>query len=229
MCGIFGSSDYKRFLKLYNKNKDRGSFSFGSVFIDSKLHALIKSPGTFKFDKNLCITIPGSKTKKNLSSFEYYLGHTQAPTSSQRKYTHETTHPFYCNNWFVAHNGVLSNHKQIRSIIKNSKYVNEVDSSLIPALIYKQAKNSKNEVGAICSALSALKGTFGLWIYNAKTHGIYLARAGSTLYANFLTNDFSSTAAPNFKELQEGVLYYLTKEGITSVGEFQTNSPFFTS
>jgi len=228
MCGIFGSSDYKRFIKLYSKNRDRGSFSFGSVFIEPKLHALIKAPGEFKFTRNLCISIPGTKNKRDLSSFEYFLGHTQAPTSSQRKYTHDTTHPFYCNNWFVAHNGVISNHKQLRSVVKGVKGVNEVDSSIIPALIYKQTRKTKNEVNAICSVLSAIKGTFGVWIYNAKTHDIYLSRSGSTLYANFLTNDFSSTAAPNFKLLDEGVLYLLTKEGITSVGEFKTNSPFFT-
>lgn len=229
MCGIFGSTDYKRYAKLYLKNRERGAFAYGGLFIDYKMHALIKSPGTFNFNKNLVISVPNNKTKKNLSSFDYYLGHTQAPTSSVRKYTHQTTHPFYHKNWFVAHNGVLSNANTIKKGLKGYKTINDVDTSIIPALIYSYSKTSKNEVSTICNALSQLKGTFGLWIYNSKNHNIYLARSGSTLYANFLTNEFTSTKLPKFEQLKEGVLYLLTKEGITSVGEFKISSPFFTN
>jgi len=73
-----------------------------------------------------------------------------------------------------------------------------------------------------------LKGTFGLWIFDQKGTNIYLARSGSTLFADFITNDFSSLEEDNFVELEEGTLYLLTKEGLTAVGEFKPNSPFFT-
>ena len=64
-------------------------------------------------------------------------------------------------------------------------------------------------------------------LHSGSTKNTYLARSGSTLYANIITNDFSSLPNKDFEELKEGVLYLLTNEGITSVGEFKPNSPFF--
>jgi len=89
-------------------------------------------------------------------------------------------------------------------------------------------KELDDEVAGVCKALSLLKGTFGLWIYNQKTGNIFLARSGSTVFADFLSNDFSSLKESGFVPLDEGTLYLLTKEGLTSVGVFKTNSPFFT-
>ena len=79
----------------------------------------------------------------------------------------------------------------------------------------------------IGKTLSLLEGTFGVWIYNQKNAHIYIARSGSTVYADFLNNEFSSLKEQNFVPLEEGLLYFLTPEGITSVGKFKTNSPFF--
>jgi glucosamine 6-phosphate synthetase-like amidotransferase/phosphosugar isomerase protein len=104
-----------------------------------------------------------------------------------------------------------------------------VDTSVIPPLVYIHIAKAKNEVKGICKALSLLQGTFGLWIYNDKSNNVYLARSGSTLYANYLTNDFSSIRATGFNPLEEGTLYLQTVEGLTAVGDFKTNSPFFSS
>lgn len=92
-----------------------------------------------------------------------------------------------------------------------------------------KVKETGDEVAGLCKALSLLKGTFGVWAYNQKTANVFVARSGSTVFANFLTNDFSSLKEENFTALDEGVLYLLTKEGLTSVGTFKTNSPFFSS
>ncbi|NDG29119.1 hypothetical protein EB118_03340 [bacterium] len=227
MCGIFGSKDYKTYIKLYAKNRDRGAFSYGSIMIDNDIHATIKSPGVFKLTDKLYLHLKNNK-KKDFKNFKNYLGHSQAPTSSSRKYSHNTTHPFNCSAWHVAHNGVLSNESELRPLVKNYKTVNSVDTSLIPALIEHHSKTEKNEHKAICATLSTLKGNFGLWILNSKTNHVYLARSGSTLYADFITNDFSSVKISDFKPLEEGVLYLQTVEGLTSVCNFKTHSPFFT-
>lgn len=226
MCGIFGSSDYSRYVKLYDQNKKRGNFSYGGLFIDTKIHAIVKTQGTFNFKGKLSIEMKG-KTTKPLNSFKNYLGHTQAPTSSKREYSHKTTHPFSEKQWYIAHNGVLSNHNTLRKGLKKFKSINEVDTSVIPPLVYMHTAKSKNEVKGICEALSLLEGTFGLWIYNDRSNSVYLARSGSTLYANYLTNDFSSIIATGLKSLEEGILYLQTVEGLTAVGDFKTNSPFF--
>jgi len=64
-------------------------------------------------------------------------------------------------------------------------------------------------------------------MYNQKSSSTYLARSGSTVYADFLNNAFSSIKHEDYVALEEGLIYLLTTEGITSVGKFQTNSPFY--
>jgi len=186
---------------------------------------LLKTPGTAELHKKLVIEY--GRKKRSITDFETFLGHTQAPTSSQRRFTPATSHPFQYKNWIIAHNGVLTNDRELKKLIKDKKSFNVVDSSVIAPLIDFKFRDIGDEVAGICSALSMLKGTFGLWIYEQKSGNIYLARSGSTIYANFITNDFSSLKEEGFVSLDEGVLYLLTKEGITSVGVFKTNSPFF--
>lgn len=230
MCGIFGSQSYKRYMDLYTKNKKRGTFSYGGLFIDNGIRAVVKTKGTFTFTKDLELEIQDKDTKP-FDSFKNYLGHTQAPTSAMREYSHKTTHPFNNQNWYVAHNGVLTNYEALKKKLKRCKTVNEVDTSVIPATIsaYCWRNNPIKEVDCICKSLSDLKGTFGLWIYSSKSGHVYLARSGSTVYADFITNDFSSIPYGDFKPLEEGTLYQQTVEGLTSVGTFKSNSPFFTA
>lgn len=162
-----------------------------------------------------------------ITDFTHYLGHTQAPTSSERTFTVKTSHPFHYGHWAVAHNGVLTNYNELARKITDKKSFNKVDSSLIPALLQQFSEKEDNEIIIITKVLSLLKGTFGLWIYCSVSGNIYLARSGSTIYANFLTNDFSSIAKDGFIPLDEGICYLMTEEGLTAVGGFDTNSPFF--
>jgi len=212
-------------MKLYKSNKKRGTFSYGGLLVDNKLHAILKSQGIAPLSNSLVIEY--EKKKKKINDFQYYLGHTQAPTSAQRTYSKDTSHPFQCRDWIIAHNGVLTNDKELKKLVGKKTY-NIVDSSVIAPLIELYYKDSDDEIASIVKALSSLKGTFGLWIFHQQTNNIYLARSGSTLYADFLNNSFSSLKEDGYVELEEGLLYLLTKEGITSVGRFKKNSPFFT-
>lgn len=194
--------------------------------IGKRLHAILKTPGVTQLNNKLIIEY--GKKKKYINDFNYYLGHTQAPTSSQRKFTPATSHPFKYKDWLIAHNGVLTNDKQLKALIPDKKAFNVVDSSVIPVLLHINEKSIKDEVAGIVRTLSQLKGTFGLWMYNQKSGNIYIARSGSTLYADFINNEFSSLPEPEYVALEEGLVYLLTQEGITSVGKFTSNSPFFT-
>lgn len=194
--------------------------------IGHKIHAILKTPGVTKLADNLIIEY--GKKKRKIADFDLFLGHTQAPTSAKRTFSPTTSHPFQYKDWLVAHNGVLTNDKEIKAQLTDKKSFNTVDSSVIAPLIHTMYKKSNDEVAAICFALSQLKGTFGVWIYNQRSRNTYIGRSGSTVFANFLTNDFSSIKEKGFVALEEGVLYLLTQEGITSVGKFKTNSPFFT-
>jgi len=225
MCGIFTASNFNSYIKLYNKNKERGTFAYGALFLSHTYDAAMKSPGTVELSKNMIINNIDIQMKP--LDFYYFLGHTQAPTSSQREYNELTSHPFYCGSWIVAHNGVLTNDIKLKTKIKNKSNFNEVDSSLIPALLEQYSEEKADEVNVICEVLSKLEGTFGLWIYNKNSHNVYIARSGSTLYANILDNTVSSLPDEGLEPLEEGVLYLVTPEGLTSVGGFTNNSPFF--
>lgn len=214
---------------MYNNCKKRGDFAYGSLFIGDpqKCKSLVttKSPGS--------VTLKASDIYEDeqqqigIDDIKLFLGHTQAPTSSVREFSVYTSHPFTCGEWVVAHNGVLTNYDQVKRLIKDEATYNAVDTSLIPAFLNQTTLDGSSEIQAMSHVLSKLKGTFGLWLFNKQTGNTYLARAGSTLHSNFLTNDFSSLPEKNYQPLDEGVIYLMTQEGLTSVDSFIVNSPFF--
>lgn len=232
MCGIFGAPDLKTYESIYTANCDRGNFAGGSMYVADDGSIYLK-----KWEGKLA---PECITGEFVWSREYtlYLGHTQAPTSANREYTPSTTHPFE-HGWFiVAHNGVLENSEQIREdYLKdatgdvNGTAFNttsiSVDSAIIPALLDELYVG--DDVLVIKEAFSMLKGTFACWVYSKHTRHTYLVRSGSTLFGEYNNSIFSSIRVPEVAEteLPEGVIFCVTREGLTEVGNFSTKSPFF--
>ena len=229
MCAIFGSNKFSTYQKLYNVCQERGDFAYGSLYTGARKEG--RYVVTTRAEKTVILSNKDSFLFENKTVFinklDFFLGHTQAPTSSKRIYDEKTSHPFKGKKWVVAHNGVLTNFNDLKKIINNKKKYCEVDSSIIPALLDHFSKKREKEVSIISEVLSLLEGTFGVWIYSLLSGSIYLARSGSTLYADFLTNSFSSLPYSKFTSLEEGVIYTVTSEGLTSVGGFDNNSPFF--
>lgn len=221
MCGIFGSNNRERYLSLQKLNLQRGDFAHSSLLIDKSGFEIHKVP--LQTSEKVIYRFP--KKKK----YDLYLGHAQAPTSSQRTFTPNTSHPFIVENWVVAHNGVLTNFKDLVNKFE-MPYNNPVDTSIIPYMLYSmQTMTTKNsETDIITSCLNLLKGTFGLWIFNANTGNSFLAKCGVTLFGDVYENTFSSVHEKGLSNLEEGTLYQLTCEGITNVSVFDCDSPFFT-
>lgn len=237
MCGIFGSFDLKTFEQLYVSNKQRGTFACGTLYVGPpvkfgyiKERYVRKSPGT--------IDLTGDYAFED--QYDLFLGHTQAPTSVARDFNPITSHPFDSLYYHVAHNGVLEN---MDDIVRDQlgEHDNPVDSSTIPALLsltieFDDAVYDESEQGwktpeliAIEKSFEIIKGTFACWIHSKLTGDTYLVRSGSTLYGNLDTGAFSSVRVPTVceDELQEGVVYCVTCEGLTKCGVFKTDSPFF--
>jgi len=220
MCGIWGSYDTNKFEVLDQANKLRGNFASGIYYCDGIDYDVQKIEGSFDWNK---VKLPNEGF--------VYLGHNQAPTSSERKWREHNCHPFVRNNWIVAHNGVLTNFKDLKERYLPT-HDNLVDSSIIPALLshfenmFDKATNNEKEQELICFVLELLQGTFGLWIVNTDSYNIYVARQGSTIFYD--KNSFSSTKGEGYTEMKEGVLYKFNKKGLKSVDTFKQQSPFFT-
>ncbi len=227
MCGIFGSTDSERFKTLYELNKDRGSFAYGGMYIHrEEMSDIQRSEGdTLQLEDK-----PGR---------QYYMGHTQGPTSAKRDFDASTSHPFKYHNWSIAHNGVLSNSKVLA---EKYKVDNPVDSAVIPVIIWNKLVELydpdvwiwEREQRAIKLACEELEGTFSFWAHNSDTTNTYLVRCGSTLFAQSITGDFSSAQDRFMSPLDDHAIYRLFHEPdlaegkrIEKVGHFDSHSPFF--
>lgn len=224
MCGIYCSDNLSMFEILEEVNRKRGNFSTGLMWLfPLGKYDIIKEQGTVT---DLEALLPESKTDRFI-----YLGHNQAPTSSEREWKEQTSHPFRSGDWVVAHNGVLTNFKDL---IENNmpKHRCKVDSSIIPALLAENdyiigpPEDVSEEVANIASVLELLEGTFALWIVNIRTCNVYFARQGSTLF--YKGTNVSSVKGEGFKEVTEGIIYRLDKDKILPEEGFNSKSPFLT-
>ena len=219
MCAIFGSYTSSMTEVLYDANKSRGNFASSIVQIALDDQYIFKKEGNIDFDK-----------LKYADDVEYFMGHVQSPTSVERDFHYETSHPFETMSWMLFHNGVIVNDHQIR--VNYLPYmVNPVDSSLIVNLIQhfmeKDISTKPNPIKYIKQALEVLDGTFALSIVDSDTGEIYLARVGSILYYN-TTGAFSTLSGEGFKEVPEGTILRLNKntKRFNKVGSFKYSSPF---
>lgn len=206
MCGIIGSSNLETFGYLFDQNKERGNFAYGTARVNLSSKVSIKKSDDF------------SKKPRFSSDTIMYLAHLQSPTSSKREFENNTTHPFRHGNRVLAHNGVLENFEKLKE--ENPELnVNEVDSSIILPLIEKYG---------LVEALQKLQGTFGCWMYDQETSELFLFRSGSTIYSDGI-NFSSKQPADDWSLLKEGVIYRFnfTHVRYDEYDTFQTSSGFF--
>ena len=219
MCGIFGSKQFKLYEQAYKENKKRGKFAHGQLFVRRNGSMYVrKGEGE--------LTLAGEYMWRHPEKYDIFLGHTQAPTSAHRDYSPLTTHPFECGNFVVAHNGVLENHMELAKEHGIDPDTIKVDSQIIPALLDSMYVGS--DVMAITEVCNMLRGIFSCWIFIKSSKLVYIVRNGCTLYRDDNNNSFSSVKTDDINiEIPEGIIYCHTVEGLTQVGEFNSNNPFF--
>ena len=219
MCGIAGSFNASMFEVLMTANTERGDYGGGVLQLKDKHgHETYKKRGIIDFDKDL-----------QLDDAKYYIGHVQAPTSGERQWSYDTSHPFFSLNWAIVHNGVLTNEKQLREK-ELSWDENPVDTSLIVNLLEKHTEcagtlKPKDQYDVICRTLSKLEGTFALAIVYLPTNATYIVRQGSVLHFDNKGN-FSTIPGITFSVVPEGVVFKLRGNKWVEVGPFKSNSPF---
>jgi len=213
MCGISGSKNKDKAFELYKINLNRGYYSSGALVLDS--HSLYHSYKVLGlFDR------PVDVPNEALVEAQYFLYHSRGPTVETKNFVPVDNHPFFYGNWIVAHNGIISNFKDLsKKYFPEDDLSRSTDSCIIPRIFETQ--------NSISEALQLLRGTFAIWAYNSVTKKIYLARSGSTLFAND-AGDFSSTEFENSKSLNEGMIYTIDNYNcLISNGRFKYKSPYF--
>jgi glucosamine--fructose-6-phosphate aminotransferase (isomerizing) len=218
MCAIFTTRNLSKYEVLYEANKARGAFASGVLCLkDNNTQQTIKKEGAIDFNKI-----------KLDDSCDYYIGHVQAPTSANRKWNHNTSHPFESLSWSVVHNGVITNWEELRD-----KYVswnvNTVDTSIIPCLLQHFTEECRGECPSheiIKKVLELLEGTFALCIVDTDCNDVYIARQGSILHYNDI-GDCSTIPGDGYKEVIEGDIMMLVDNSYwKTINKFNTKSPF---
>jgi len=218
MCSIQGSSNVSKLETMYQANVDRGNFATGILSLfEGNEQAVLKQKGTVDFDK----------VRLNPDA-HYHICHAQAPTSSKRSWSHDTSHPFESLSWSVVHNGVLNNWQEIRA--KHIDWdVNPVDTAVIPNLLQHYTYECDGECPSheiIKKTLNQLEGTFALCIVDTDCNDVFLARQGSILHYND-HGDFSTLGGKGFKAVPEGVVLMLKDFKTWEVVDtFEAKSPF---
>jgi glucosamine 6-phosphate synthetase-like amidotransferase/phosphosugar isomerase protein len=210
MCGIAGSNNKDRSFKLYQSNLNRGHYSSGALILNKDNQPSIRKV-LGVYNAPITESVPEN----------YYLYHSRGPTVETSQFIPEDNHPFSYGDWIVAHNGIISNFKELCiQYFPQEDFTGKTDSCIIPRMLEENLK--------ISTALEELEGTFAIWMYNKKFKRTYLARSANTLFANMYNGDFSSTEFERSLPLDEGIIYAIQDyETIVPVAEFRSNSPYF--
>jgi predicted glutamine amidotransferase len=204
MCGIFGSNSREQFYTLYTLNRSRGSYSFGCYYFNNNIS------GSFWTNKQELAL------EDFPSNMNYYLGHVRAPTTETTRFISDQSHPFYEGNLCYAHNGIVSNTKELE-LKHNITF--DVDSKWIGYM----CRNITTDL-----ALKFIKGTYAVWIFNRYTNTIELARCANPIYYSDIHNSFSSTQFDTSALLEEGILYSGDYKKINKTDKkFTYKTPYF--
>ena len=217
MCGIFGATDRKQFLNLYQVNQDRGSFSFGAYIPAKDLYCRAQG-----------VLIRGLP---DTPEADLYLGHTRAPTGAGREFDPANSPPFVVGDWVVGHNGIISNFEELKQLYVPSdlrEYIT-IDSQIIPFLFTHFKKENKNmsSIACILNTIKLLDGIFACWAFNKSEKSLFLFRCASPIFYQDSDKSFSSTSFEDAISLEEGVLYRVDPEGLYGISNFPNKTPFY--
>jgi glucosamine 6-phosphate synthetase-like amidotransferase/phosphosugar isomerase protein len=208
MCGIAAGAKLEKVYELYCNNLERGCFSTGVLFVtnDNKTN-IFKSPGSLTLEQLECYV------KANDLDIKYVLMHSRAPTNTgEQEFVSQNNHPFQFGDYYVAHNGIITNFKEFAE-----SQTCTVDSNIIPVHLF----HSEN----IVEVFDKYQGLLTCWIYKASTNQVFIAKAGSTL---FVKDDyFSSTNFEGAQEIIDGTVHELIDEKYALIGNFNYENPYY--
>jgi len=160
MCGITGAVGLKDITNsLFEGIRNleyRGYDSCGVALMNRKNLVIKKNIGG----------VEEFYRKENVLRHRSKIGIAHTRWATHGKVTRENTHPFVsCDGRFaVVHNGIISNHRSLREklIREGHRFASETDSEVIPHLLEKYYKQTRDVETALVKTLNLLEGTFAL-------------------------------------------------------------------
>jgi glutamine---fructose-6-phosphate transaminase (isomerizing) len=165
------------------------------------------------------------------------IGHTRWATHGRAN--ERNAHPHAVDGVAVVHNGIIENHRELRSELKlaGARFVTETDSEVVAHLVNQQLKKGCEPVEAVRNALPRLDGAFALaFLFEGYDNLIIGARKGSPLAVGYgrdemyLGSDAIALAPMTDMVcyLEDGDVAVITREGIdflNAKGESLQRSP----
>ena len=181
MCGIVGYVGTKNAVDPVIAGLEaleyRGYDSAGIAVIETDKIVCTKQVGAVTGVKQLLAKHPPAK---NTTA----IGHTRWATHGEPSVLN--AHPHYNTDQtiFVAHNGIIENHQQLRDqlVTHGYKFVSQTDTEVIPHLIDWHLLKTKSFEKAFTNTLKELRGAFAITaIYANEPDTLYAARLSSPL------------------------------------------------
>jgi len=206
---IYGSFDRKRFLDLKKINK---------ISKTDNISMLLLMENTFDVFKMHHLSKKKSPPIDRIAMAYYGINSPNVSTVLESK----KIPPFFYENWIVAFSGEIVNIENVLKFSKKCDFaITDNNSSLVNCVLNKLQGDDINEAEVLKETFSLIEGSYSSWVFNIKTKNCFLLKCNSDLYANIYDNDFSSKEKFGFEPLNDGIVYQLTREGITSVDYFE--------
>lgn len=217
MCGIVGyvgGREAQGVLASGLKRLEyRGYDSAGIVTLDGDKATLLRAKGKVA---ELTELVANSETKDGIG-----IGHTRWATHGEP--SEANAHPHKSGDIYVVHNGIIENYKDLKTELKNHKFVSETDSEVLAALISSFYEGQTTLEAAVIQALQLVEGTYGIAVISTREPDqIVAARKGSPLIIGIgedetlIASDASALIGHTTKAiyLNDGELAVITKDNV---------------
>lgn len=193
---------------------------------------IFKMPGKFTDfinEKDGVIYLDGTHT---------ILLHTRQATSGSSE-ENRNNHPFNTENFVLAHNGIISNHAELKTKFNIQTDI-ECDSYMIVYLIQHFYDEGKTVKDAIIAATQEIDGGYACWLYHKDKKDLYLFRnsknpieyyideeRGIFIFASedgYIVNTYGDDklTTTDIKTLPYNVVYKLQSNELVKLADFES-------
>jgi glutamine---fructose-6-phosphate transaminase (isomerizing) len=221
MCGIVGAVARRNVVPILieglRKLEYRGYDSAGLAVVNGSLHR-VRSTGR--------VSQLGRLVDEQRLQGMIGIAHTRWATHG--KPTEINAHPHVSGGISVVHNGIIENHEEMRTRLKQMGYdfVSETDSEVIAHLVHSHARDGFGLMEAVRRSVAQLQGAYAIAVIAEKDpNRMVVARMGAPLLLglgeneNFAASDTSALLQVTQKViyLEEGDCAEVTLEGVKIV------------